>query len=59
MLAGECTCKHECQQRMCVSRVPIFFGLEPGQLEEIASLILQSTYCRGEFIALKEANLRG
>lgn len=58
-MTGGCTCQHQDRHSLCVSRVPIFAGLEPGQLVEIASLIRQKTYEEGELIALEGSRPEG
>jgi CRP-like cAMP-binding protein len=58
-LTGGCGCGHQDGHSLCVSRVPIFAGLETGQLVEIASLIRQRTYRRGEFIAQEGSQPEG
>ena len=38
---------------MCVSRVPIFNGLETDELRKVAALIMKRKYAKGEFMSLE------
>lgn len=49
MEGHNCSCNH-CQDRLCVQRVPIFAGLDRGELEKTAGLITHQKYQKGELI---------
>lgn len=47
-----CNCEI-CQNRLCVSRVPIFSGLSLEELRRIASLVIHKKYEKGELIIME------
>ena len=56
-MKSECCGCLRCEHKLCTQKVPIFMGLDSGEIEKIAGQIKRREYAKGELILMEGSRL--